>query len=206
MKKGWEHVGRFFVFSIWMVLIAAIGIDLVGKVMWRVYLWIILLGCSFAMYHFIRHLSLLSNVLFNLIVLFEFFGEVVFSFFYTLVSYDKIGHFFNPLIGIFIAHDFLKKYIKNERKRIIFAGAILIAFSIVWELLEVLLLFLFDAPMMGVILNTGGASEVTKLGRVVLGPVKDTIYDLILSVGGPLLMVLIWLKMIKRKSNVRIVF
>lgn len=167
-----------------LIIFYSIIKDFIAGVHWRIPIYIAVLISYSVGFFLIKNWSNWSRLILGYIILSTALGESLFGFFYTTVYYDKVLHFINSILVVFLIYEFLKRRVRDKNKRIFYSliGTIIIGF--VWELIETFMFIFFNVPMVGVILADSNIRTSTKVINFWLGPVMDTIYDFVLNVLG----------------------
>ena len=186
MKQNFSvFIINSIIFLTWTLLVVSILVDYRDGVLWRVAIWVILLIISKTCYFKAKSLSLLTHFIIALTILSAIFGELYLELYYNWEYYDKILHFLNPILILFISYDFLKRFFpKDKKERIKYAIYVTIGLVLLWEVAEIVFDYFFDSALVGVFVK--GAMEDPLLSdRIeILSPWLDTLYDIILDFVG----------------------
>ena len=172
---------RLFVYASWLLLIYVTIADLFDQP-YRSIIWI---GSLIIM--LLIHSSKIPSyleALFSLVVVLNVFGETIFGIYYNFISYDKILHFFVPVVlCILIAH-FVKDKIKDKKLLVMFCICAVITLCVGWEIVEYSFDRNFDSLMQGVHLNPDSHFFGMYERREVINELDDTLGDLMFDLMG----------------------
>jgi len=182
---------KILIYIIWVFLLF-VGVYDLFIVPYRSLIWFGSLFFLCFFYFKLKQIPKHIYLLLSLIVLLNVFGELFFEFYYTgncanppnctSLFYDKLLHFFNPIVICSFIYFLMKPKIINKKILVLFAVSITLSLGMIWEIIEYGFDRAFGTIMQGVFV-TDKTQHLFATGMTI-DRMSDTIFDLISNLAG----------------------
>jgi len=205
MKLSKDLMFRLWIYLFWIFLLF-VGIYDLFFVPYRSLIWFASLGLFSYLYFKLENIPQYVYFLLSLVLLLNVFGELFFKFYYVQCEtgicasliYDKILHFFNPIVFATLIYYLSKNKVKDRKMLILFSIAVTFSLGGLWEIIEYGFDSVFGALMQGVF-AVGEDSHFFAAG-LILDRMSDTIIDMTLNLCGCIVFWFINIIYINRKN------